>query len=810
MGLTDMRRGDDDRGHGYDTTTPYEDNYTLLRSLWTAVLIHLILLVLSQIIFVISDSVGSLRHFYSGGGIEEQPILAREGTRHQRGTWPDRLEKVAATVGKTFKFLLGTALFLSIPIAFSCHLVDNPDRDDRDRDRDRDAGLATQLSSLAGTLAGRCVTCLTNAATGNNVALAWTYFGLSVVWALVDAFSVGAFAHTLLSSLLAVRQRAAASAVARATVAATTPTALLPSHRTPHHTPCAAARRLATTSTPAVIRSPRSAPAFRSPWPPANPFCVQVRRESSEAGKDGKAGVKEEKAKEAKGKSEAAETKKKAAKESAAKESAAKEPAAKEPTTKEPTAKEPAASKKPAETKKASEASEPDATPKPPAEQPKKPSATAEAAPKKDKPKKDASAKKEAPVAPVPTPTPAAVPDPEAEEPFDIESLTPEDYEQHDPGFVRNRLEEHYYYNLLEDVMALRYRHDSPGALAVEEVDARLEKLRAANEESLDHPSPVSLPAYKRPDLLAAFSVPLNQLPTEPTARAPGTVTNLHALRAFRARGAGLNVKRLWKRRLVNPIDYTTVKRRHMENWLLGKSEEKSRWRKKGEFSPLVARLPGLRKVVLKIWEESAVQNKQILLAAILSLQAITGVHATPLFAARGDAAKKIRKGMPIGAAVELRGARAYEFLDKLIQVVFPRMREWQGVDPFVIDTEAGGSGTKRRTSTRLTNPSLWVQPGSVTVRLPESVMGSFPDIEPHYEMFPRLFATTVTVHTTAADVEGAALMMSGFQMPFLEGAIPEEPEWKKKLAEEDPDADPYAKYKKKKGAGPRVKGGRR
>ncbi|KAJ3211740.1 hypothetical protein HDU67_004322 [Dinochytrium kinnereticum] len=367
---------------------------------------------------------------------------------------------------------------------------------------------------------------------------------------------------------------------------------------------------------------------------------------------------------------------------------------------------------------------------------------------------------------------------------------------------VRNRLEEHYYGSLLEDIMVMRYRHESAEAPSIEKVDRMLEQLRKAEDATINDPNPLSREASQRSDLLRVFSTPLTHLPTAPLDPLPSTVTNLLSKKAADARGVHRNVKRLWRRRLVNPIDYTTVRRSAMEAFLLGDGKEKDG----AGFAPVPGKLPAIRKVVLKIWEDSAVQNKYVLLSAILSLQAITGVYASPLFAARGDASKKIRQGMPLGAVVELKGPRAYEFLDKLIQVVLPRLREWEGVDPFVVDTETGGSGAGSGRKGERT-PAVTVQPGTITLRLPESVMGSFPDIEPHYEMYPRLFATTVTVHTTSKDLEGAAMVLSGFQMPFMKDAKPAETE---KKSETEGEEDPYAKFRKRKDAGPRGKGGRK
>ncbi|KAJ3211739.1 hypothetical protein HDU67_004321 [Dinochytrium kinnereticum] len=172
------------------TDLPYDDHYTLLSSLWGAVMLHLFFTVLLKTLSVITDGIGSLRHFYHA--TEAQPILAHEGTRQQTGSWAQRLERSTLTTTRNFMILLASAIFLSIPIAYRCKLED-------------DSGeLTTTFSAMVGSMAGRCVTCLTNAVTGNTVAMAWTYVGVSVLWGLLDIFSVGEFMHAVLGSVLAV------------------------------------------------------------------------------------------------------------------------------------------------------------------------------------------------------------------------------------------------------------------------------------------------------------------------------------------------------------------------------------------------------------------------------------------------------------------------------------------------------------------------------------------------------------------------------------------------------------------------------
>jgi ribosomal protein L5 len=94
-----------------------------------------------------------------------------------------------------------------------------------------------------------------------------------------------------------------------------------------------------------------------------------------------------------------------------------------------------------------------------------------------------------------------------------------------------------------------------------------------------------------------------------------------------------------------------------------------------------------------------------------MGLSAITGTRASPLFAEKSDATRKIREGMPLGAHVTLTGGEMWVWLDRLKETVLPRVREWTGVDPLAVSN------------------------GAVTIILPDSVVGYFSDIEPHFDM---------------------------------------------------------------------------
>ncbi|KAJ3011472.1 hypothetical protein HKX48_006829 [Thoreauomyces humboldtii] len=307
------------------------------------------------------------------------------------------------------------------------------------------------------------------------------------------------------------------------------------------------------------------------------------------------------------------------------------------------------------------------------------------------------------------------------------------------PAVFRPRLEEHYYNTLQEDLMVLTYDHASP--------HADLPHLQKSREWKREVPSNL---------LQTVFSGPVERLPTF-----PGSETTTRLLTLENARVKESVQKRKFRKGFFNPIDYTSVKKE--------KLSAREAAPPPAPFSPLPSRLPIVSKVVLRIWAEQAVSNKTILLSAIMSLQSISGIRAEPLFATEGDASKKIREGMPLGARVELTGVKMYEFLDKLTQCVLPRLREWEGLNP-VGDTKGG-----------------------ITLTLPETAIGYFPDVEPHFEMYPRLFETDVVIQTTAKSDWETVLCLSGFQIPFLPERVIA------KVVEEVDVNDPWAKFRKPK-----------
>ena len=101
----------------------------------------------------------------------------------------------------------------------------------------------------------------------------------------------------------------------------------------------------------------------------------------------------------------------------------------------------------------------------------------------------------------------------------------------------------------------------------------------------------------------------------------------------------------------------------------------------KEEFSyKNVMQVPVLRKIVLSRGVGAAVADKKLIDHAVEELTAITGQKAVATISKKDVASFKLRKGMPIGVKVTLRGERMYEFLDRLVTVALPRVRDFQGV----------------------------------------------------------------------------------------------------------------------------------
>ena len=149
---------------------------------------------------------------------------------------------------------------------------------------------------------------------------------------------------------------------------------------------------------------------------------------------------------------------------------------------------------------------------------------------------------------------------------------------------------------------------------------------------------------------------------------------------------------------------------------------------------------PRLEKLVLNIGLGEAIQNAKALEAAESDLVAISGQHPVITRSKKSIAAFKLRTGMPIGLKVTLRGVRMYDFFDKLVNAVLPRMREFQGVP--------GGAFDGR---------------GNYTLGLREQII--FPEVD--YDKIDKVRGLEVSVITTAKTDEEGRHLLELLGMPF-------------------------------------------
>jgi large subunit ribosomal protein L5 len=153
-----------------------------------------------------------------------------------------------------------------------------------------------------------------------------------------------------------------------------------------------------------------------------------------------------------------------------------------------------------------------------------------------------------------------------------------------------------------------------------------------------------------------------------------------------------------------------------------------------------VMEVPRVEKVVINMGLGEAIQNIKILESAVEELGRITGQKAVVTKAKKSIATFKLREGMPIGCMVTLRRNRAYEFLDRLLNVALPRVRDFKGVSPKAFDGR-----------------------GNYTLGIREQLI--FPEID--IDKIDKVKGLNITIVTTArTDEEGRALL-TGLGMPF-------------------------------------------
>ncbi len=156
-----------------------------------------------------------------------------------------------------------------------------------------------------------------------------------------------------------------------------------------------------------------------------------------------------------------------------------------------------------------------------------------------------------------------------------------------------------------------------------------------------------------------------------------------------------------------------------------------------------VMQVPRIQKVVVNIGVGEALDNPKALDAAVNDLQQITGQKPVITKARKSIANFKLREGRTIGAKVTLRGAKMWAFLDRLLNIVLPRVRDFRGVSPNAFDGR-----------------------GNYTLGLREQLI--FPEIE--YDKIDKVRGMEITIVTSAPSDDQAALLLQLLGMPFRKG----------------------------------------
>ena len=153
-----------------------------------------------------------------------------------------------------------------------------------------------------------------------------------------------------------------------------------------------------------------------------------------------------------------------------------------------------------------------------------------------------------------------------------------------------------------------------------------------------------------------------------------------------------------------------------------------------------IMEVPKLDKVVINMGVGEAKENAKILDTAVKDLETITGQKAVVTRAKNSVANFKLREGQPIGCKVTLRGERMYEFLDRLVNLALPRVRDFRGVNPNAFDGR-----------------------GNYALGIKEQII--FPEIE--YDKVDKVRGMDIIFVTTANTDEEARELLAQFNMPF-------------------------------------------
>jgi len=153
-----------------------------------------------------------------------------------------------------------------------------------------------------------------------------------------------------------------------------------------------------------------------------------------------------------------------------------------------------------------------------------------------------------------------------------------------------------------------------------------------------------------------------------------------------------------------------------------------------------VMQVPRIQKITLNIGVGEATSDKKVLDGAVGDLSRIAGQKPVVTKSRKSIAAFKLRAGVPIGCMVTLRGARMFEFLDRLVSVAIPRIRDFRGVSNRAFDGR-----------------------GNYNLGIKEQII--FPEIE--YDKIDALRGMNISISTTANSDEEARALLSAFRFPF-------------------------------------------
>jgi len=153
-----------------------------------------------------------------------------------------------------------------------------------------------------------------------------------------------------------------------------------------------------------------------------------------------------------------------------------------------------------------------------------------------------------------------------------------------------------------------------------------------------------------------------------------------------------------------------------------------------------VMQVPRLTKITINMGVGEAVADKKVMDAAVEDLTRITGQKPSVRPARKAVASFKVREGLPVGCKVTLRGARMYDFLDRLINVAMPRIRDFRGVNPRSFDGQ-----------------------GNYSFGVKEQII--FPEIA--YDQIDQLRGMDITITTPAVDDAAGRALLEAFNFPF-------------------------------------------